>query len=282
MNLTTATPADIDTRLVELQFQWSRLEARYGIQIRAFDSRYTTADAKSEIRAEIDVLAEKMRAVDAEMDEIGWEFHRRGGWSRVWLVPGGHAHSSKGCHSLYADTTLVLCPRDIRKRDMSGATEEQIVEAAGDRACTHCYPSAPVEPRPSVLLLDSEDDKAKARAEREAKRQAAAAAKAVKAIANPDGSTIRHDGWNIETEAEAQRIYVQTHADAAWDAYRLGAARHAEKKAEVEHLLVAIAAKHGETVDQARDRLALKVAAKAKRDQRAAIAHAKALGLPLN
>jgi hypothetical protein len=268
MNLATATPAEIDTRLVELERAFASLLIKRDALERMRESRYATETSRAEAQVEIDALTEKMRTVDEELDEIAAEFNRRGGWSRVWLVPGGHAHRSKGCHSLYAETELVLCPRDIRKRDLSGATEKEIVEAAGDRACTHCYPSAPVEPRPSTIILDSEDEKAKARAEREVKRQEAAAKKAAKAITHPDGTRIKHDIWYVETEAEAQRIYVQTHADAAWNAYGIGAARHAEKQAEVECLLIAIAHKHGETVEQARERLAPKIAAKAKRDKR--------------
>lgn len=282
MNLTTATPAEIDTRLVELRYQWASLDAKYQVWQRAAASTYATAAKVAEAQVEMDAINQAMATNQAGQDDITREFNRRGGWSRAWVVPGGHVHKSKSCHSLYADTTLILCPRDIRKRDLSGATEEEIVAAAGDRACTHCYPSAPVEPRPSTIVLDEEDGKAKAKAEREAKRAEAAAKKAVKAIANPDGTRIKHDGWYIETEAAAQQEYVQTHADAAWNAYGIGPARHEEKKAEVEHLLIAIAHKHGETVEQARERLAPKVAAKAKRDEREATKHAIRLGLPLN
>jgi len=280
MNLATATPAEIDTRLVEVEFQLTMLHHQIIQQDRIVGRSEGVRRAAE--AGTLQALREKDGKLAREYRELKGEFHRRGGWTRAWVVPGGHVHSSRRCHSLYADTTLILAPRDIRKRDLSGATEEEIVAAAGDRACTHCYPSAPVEPRPSTIVLDEEDDKAKAKAEREAKRAEAAAKKAVKAIANPDGTTIRHDGWNIETESEAQRIYVGTHADAAWNAYRLGAARHEEKKAEVEHLLIAIAHKHGETVEEARDRLAPKVAAKAKRDEREATKHAIRLGLPLN
>jgi hypothetical protein len=268
VDVTTATPADIDTRLVELEYRSARVAG-------------TTRSAEAEAGT-LAALREQGRKLSAEFVKLNAEYARRGGWPRVWLVPGGHAHRSRSCHSLFADTTLVLAPRDIRKNDMSGATEEEIVAAAGDRACTHCYPSAPVEPGPSSLRTRSEEEEAQARAEREAKRQAAAEKKAAKAIANPDGSRIKRDGWTINTEAEARRIYVQTHADAAWDAYRFGAARHAEKQAEVEHLLVAIAAKNGRDVDEMRAELAPKIAAKAKSDKRKATAHAKALGLPLN
>lgn len=280
MNLTTATPAEIDTRLVTLTTNINYLLIKLDQQERI--AALTALDYQREqAEAEADKLRAKIVPLRAEQNELDAEYNRRGGWARVWVVPNGHGHRDRTCHSLYADTVTVLVPRDMRGHDLSGATEDEIVAAVGERACTFCYPSAPVD-RPSTIVLPDEDEKAKARAEREAKRQAAAAAKAAKAISHPDGSRIKHDGWYIDTEAEARRIYVQTHADAAWDAYRIGAERHAEKKAEVEHLLVAIAHKHGKDVEEMRAELEPKIKAKAKRDEREATKHAIALGLPLN
>lgn len=298
MNLTTASPADIDARLVALEFENSILMAKFQRELKIANGS-GPEEARQAAAAEAMKIQKIAHPVRRELNDIEAEWRRRGmiaagvdiydynrnphmfpGWSRVWVVPGGHCHRSRTCHSLYADTTTILAPRDILKRDLSGATEEEIVAAVGERACTFCYPSAPVD-RPSTIVLPDEDAKMKARAEREAKRQAAAAAKAAKAITYRDGSRIRHDGWFIDTEAEARRIYVQTHADAAWDAYRFGAQRHEELKAGVEHLLIAIADKHGRDVEELREELAPKIAAKAKRDRRESEKHARALGLPI-
>jgi hypothetical protein len=61
---------------------------------------------------------------------------------------------------------------------LSGHDEAEIVEAAGERACTVCYPSAPayVLNRPTALFTKDEEAKQAARAEREAKKAAAQAA----------------------------------------------------------------------------------------------------------
>lgn len=133
MNFRTATPADIDARMVELQMERAR--------------------------------------IDAELDAIGAEFTRRGGWTRAFVVPGGHAHTSTACSTCYPTTRFALIPR------MSGMDESAIVEEAGERACTVCYPSAPVETlrRPTRLFTADEEAENAAREERAAARAAKAA-----------------------------------------------------------------------------------------------------------
>lgn len=275
--LVTASPADIDTRIVALAYEMDGLADEIRRQ-RAIAS-YEYGERLEQAEIALVGLRTKLAIAEAENYHLEAEYTRRGGWSRVWLVPGGHAHRSRSCHSLYVDTVTVLCPRDIRKRALSGASEEKIVDAAGDRACTHCYPSAPVEPRPSSLRLESEEEQDKARRAREEAKAKRTADKAAKAITSPDGSRLRFNGWIVATEIEAQRRYVEAHADAINNTWGLGPERHTEKTAEAEALIVAIAAKRGETVDEARERLAPKIADKARRDARAMAAAAKRIGL---
>lgn len=271
--LVTATPADIDAKHIEIAYTIAKLTAERDQQYRIARSRYTSQADSTAAEQAMRRAADKVSIEMAVVAHLDSEFDRRGGWTRVWVVPGGHAHRTTGCHSLYADTQLVLYPA------LSGATEEQIVEAAGDRACTFCYPSAPVEKK-STIVLESEAKAEAERVEREQAKVSKAAAKAAKAITNPDGSPLRYRGDTYETEAAAQQRWVEVHADAEWNAWGIGAKRHEELKAEAEVLIVAIADKHGESVEQAKARLAPKIKAKAQRDQRAAIGHAKALGLP--
>lgn len=67
-------------------------------------------------------------------------FRIRGGWNRAFLVSNvnGHVHSSTGCSTCRATTQFAWLT------DYSGADEDSIVQDAGHRACTTCYPSAPV------------------------------------------------------------------------------------------------------------------------------------------
>lgn len=74
--------------------------------------------------------------VEQELNDIFREF---GGWSRFFLVLGGHIHSSMECHSCYPTTQFSWLPT------LSGLTEEAAVAEHGTILCTHCYPSAPVE-----------------------------------------------------------------------------------------------------------------------------------------
>jgi len=64
------------------------------------------------------------------------------GWSRFYLVPGGHVHSSRSCSSCNkgdSRTQFAWLPM------LSGLTEEDAVASQGAILCTVCFPSAPVE-----------------------------------------------------------------------------------------------------------------------------------------
>lgn len=86
-------------------------------------------------------------AAQAEVDRDGEQvdgleeaFRIRGGWNRAFLVANanGHVHSSTGCSTCRPTTRFAWLT------DYSGADEDAIVTDAGHRACTSCYPSAPV------------------------------------------------------------------------------------------------------------------------------------------
>jgi hypothetical protein len=170
------TPVQIDTKLAELYYAEAKAEAAIesaedSIHYAAKDRRVygqrgrqswklTFAEAKAkaeEIAANetigyiaqqaIDALAEydeKLAAKAAIRDEarpLNEEFVARGGWHRAFMVADGHVHSSMYCST---------CNKGRRPTrfawmvEYSGKDEAEIVEAAGWRACTVCYPSAPV------------------------------------------------------------------------------------------------------------------------------------------
>lgn len=85
---------------------------------------------------------EHERNADEEQSHINrheGEFRRRGGWSRFFLVPDGHIHSSMACHSCRPTTQFGWLPH------LSGKSEGEAVAEHGPHLCTHCFPSAPVE-----------------------------------------------------------------------------------------------------------------------------------------
>lgn len=175
--LTTATPAQIDAELASLQQEEARLLAQL----------------------------ERNRK---QQQPLNAEYQARGGWARAFLVnnTSGHVHSSTGCSSCFPTTQYKWVT------DLSGATQEQIIDAAGWRACTVCYPDAPVEALKADTKLLSDEDHAKAA--RKAEADAAKAEKAAKAAADacpmPDGSPVVLSDARPKTERAVRNALSST------------------------------------------------------------------------
>ena len=105
---------------------------------------------------------------------LAQEYTRRGGWTRAFLVnnSNGHVHSSTSCSTCFETTQYAWLT------DYSGANEEAIVADAGVRACTVCYPSAPVDvlKRETKMFTPDEIAAQQAREERAAAKAAREAA----------------------------------------------------------------------------------------------------------
>jgi hypothetical protein len=186
IDLRTATPPVIDAILAELDFaRWaadSRARDYFAAAREARD--YVHYDYRTRVKTPRPDLerAEKLEKLAAEQELIADqksdemkpyqdEFFRRGGWTRAFLVVTsgeGHVHRSQVCHTCFVTTQFHWVT------DFSGHDEAEIVEAAGERACTICYPTAPVEVlgRPTTIFSKDEEAKRAAREEREAKRAA--------------------------------------------------------------------------------------------------------------
>ena len=203
------------------------------------------AQAKEDIAARNETLiaARKVEAVCTT------EFYRRGGWTRFWIVvnSNGHIHSSRSCTTCFPTTQFAWLP------ELSGSNDAEVVELAGESACTICFPNAPVDSRNRPSKIEEPARKA-AREERERKAAEKLAKTTAKAIANPDGTEIRLTGsWGnrIKTEAEAQRIFVNNMESFITDEdgrYIIPNREYvAEMKADNAILLTALAAKRGTT-----------------------------------
>ena len=129
-----------------------------------------------EALSDFDTYQAQVDRVNLEIAVLDEEYRRRGGWTRAFIVTKGHVHSSMSCSTCYPTTEFGWLP------ELSGDDEDEIVGKAGERACTICYPSAPVDVLKRASVLFSEEEK-QAQAEREA-REAAKAEKAAKAAAN--------------------------------------------------------------------------------------------------
>lgn len=175
MNLTTATPVEIDTKLAQLHREMAQAEQRITSALAtihnyvgdrkrgraAYKLDHGTAIAKAtqniaKAHAEGDRFyihddAEKSitrlhdardlrDTLEAECDAIDLEYTSRP-WSRFISVQGGHIHSGTRCAggTIRVTTSLGWNPQ------LSGKTEAEAVELLGPLLCTHCFPSAPVE-----------------------------------------------------------------------------------------------------------------------------------------
>lgn len=157
-----------DTKLVEAWWNIEKAQA----PVTAYRKMEADAAKRGHAFHLTKELAEAERALDvakaiaAPLEAVA----AAGRWTRFVLVPQGHLHRGFGCSTLRWTTQTGLMP------EFSGADEAEVVELAGERACTVCFPSAPVN-RPSMLPADvkAREEAAQAKAEKAAKAEKQAA-----------------------------------------------------------------------------------------------------------
>lgn len=266
-DLTQETPVDIDNELAELYYARAKAQheiSGYEQQIERY-RKYIAKEARfpgrlADYQQTIERYEEKIAEAEAVISGIvrqelplEGEYRRRGRWPRAFLVSGGHLHSSMSCSTCNREGKLT---RFAWMTDYSGATEEEIVEAAASRACTTCFPSAPVDilNRPSTLLTPDERKQAEERTARDAERARKAAEKDAKAISNPDGTPLRHGYREARSLVTANRELVDALSDIEIDRVQpYGNQNYAtERKEWAEKLITAIAHKRGITADEVR------------------------------
>lgn len=156
MDLSTATPSEIDTALGEIYNRlyrtWDQIDqvtkwiadyekglAKFREGRRAYSSY--TEDGLEDLRVRLEDARAKAEAIKDECEPYEAEYTRRGGWSRFFLVSnnGGHIHSSMHCSTCFPTTRFGWLPQE------SGKDEAAAVAAHGAILCTVCFPSAPTE-----------------------------------------------------------------------------------------------------------------------------------------
>jgi hypothetical protein len=308
MNLTTATPAEIDARLAALYYAEGALQGKVDAAMaaihRGLGERLTvtgrgaarveswpTSDADaiaamfekgdeligmmrpaSAILAKHTEAAAALEANQAEQSPMHAEYRRRGGWTRFFEVAGGHIHREQNCPTLHRGKQRTRLGWLI---DMSGTDETQAIAelAAGAHIlCSVCIPGAPVGAAPAPR---------KTAAERAAEREAAerkARTEDPKLIADIDGEPLRVDGTVVRTVRSAEIAAV----DALWwaaygrhtgepnEAYAQQHEGHAAR------IVAALAHKNGTTPAAELARLTAKAIKKVRRDLGAEVAAAAA------
>lgn len=144
--------------------------------------------------------------VTGVLAKLDFEFDRRGGWNRCYLVTDGHAHRTMHCSTCNNGEYPTRFSWMI---DYSGKNEKEIVEAAGDRACSVCYPSAPVnrgqKAPTSILFTQEERDRDADRERRAARKKEIADKKAAKAITDADGGPLTVYSWTQKAHQKQTR-----------------------------------------------------------------------------
>jgi hypothetical protein len=238
-----STPVAIDTKLAELQTR------------------------EAQLRAELDRVREAQKPGTTE-------YTNRGGWGRAYIVSGGHVHRSTGCSTLYLTTVIYWLT------ELSGMDEDAIVELAGERACTVCYPSAPVNvlARRSQLSTPDEREAAEARAQRAAE-QAARKSKATANAPTASGEPLKVSTGRYHEVFKTERAALQ------WASAEIASAGFYEREltdieqAGVAQVAEAVAEKRGVPATEVRAEIETKAAAKLVRDRKESEKHTKALGL---
>jgi hypothetical protein len=220
---------------------------------------------------------EKYSIVIDELEKI----YKKYLWNRAFYVPAGHVHKSRDCSTCYASTEFTWLPK------YSGGSEEEIVNDAGEEACTVCYPSAPAEVlnRPSVIVTADKIAKAEAKAEREIAK-AQREAKRIASSPTRDGATLvinigeRKTRYDSETrqfvKLESFRFEeLKTERTAKiWYVDQLSYLENkSDERAEIirescEVIVEALAEKHGVDPEVVRNELNKKVEARIKKSEK--------------
>lgn len=166
-----ALAQNVDNEILELNLRLAQKEARREQLAKCVGK--VTQEVLIGVAAEISKVVDSINELGRNVDTLEgvYEMYR---WNRAFIVSGGHVHRvQEGCPGFKYGTVAYLVPQ------CSALTEDEIVELAGERACTHCYPSAPLSVLQQASKLFAHDEQAKAerRAERETKRSAKEAAK---------------------------------------------------------------------------------------------------------
>ncbi|GAA1491486.1 hypothetical protein GCM10009626_42330 [Brachybacterium sacelli] len=158
-----------------------------------------------------------------QVDGLQEAFRIRGGWNRAFLVANanGHVHSGTGC------STCRPATRYAWLTDYSGVDEDAIVADAGHRACTICYPSAPVgdaKSLPTKMYSSEELAAQRDRERREAWAKLTPAEKRARKRAEKHAAAVSKDGKPLRFEedlgdAGKVREVISTERDAemAWE-----------------------------------------------------------------
>lgn len=216
-------------------------------------------------------LDKKNRAALAALDST---YQNRGAWNRAFVVPEGHVHKSMNCSTCNKGeepTKFQLL------NDYSGSNEGEIVKNAGYRACTTCYPSAPVGDSaalPTKMFSDEEKKKAAARVERTAVKEAK------KVEATSKAATLSGEPLKVRTGLSSfpetfktERSALNWYMNSATNGKLNDVEKEETEKSARYAVLYNLALKHDRPIAQVQEELHKKALVKSKKDYKESLKH---------
>lgn len=201
-------------------------------------------------------------------------YSNRGSWNRAFVVPNGHVHKSMGCSTCNKGeepTKFQLLT------DYSGKNEGSIVKDAGYRACTTCYPSAPVgdsSELPTKMFSDEEKKKSADRAEKAQVKEA----KKVEAVTK--AATLSGEPLKIKTGLSSfpetfktERSALNWYMNSATNGKLIDNAKEETEKNARYTVLYNHALKHDRPIGQVQEELHKKALVKSKKDYKESLKH---------
>jgi hypothetical protein len=204
--LAKLTPVNVDTILADLYYQRFAIRSDQAADVRSLERAnqriknhpengnpqwLETYNKDKETYTQR--IQEKQKLINEILDEetaYEAEYERRGRWTRAFIVRNGngHIHKTMNCSTCYPTTSFGWLT------DYSGKNEAGVIEDAGEKACTVCYPDAPVEVRNRPSKIEDPELREK-RIERENAKLARDAKKALTGITTPDGEPLHIESY---------------------------------------------------------------------------------------
>lgn len=265
MNVTTATPAEIDSLIVSLKQEYASLERLRNIHLYMLSLDHISTEERNDREEKLDGLNGRIKELVTQLNALHDEYIRRGTWTRYYLVQNnnGHVHTSMDCDTCFETTDFGWLTQ------FSGTSHDEMGKLAGMDACARCFPGLPAE------IMAAKRDARVDTPERIAAREKAAAEKAekakkaaAKAITNPDGTPLMMADYmgrpqEVKTEVAASRRVMEA-------AYDIKLYPNSDEvpvlKQGIEAGLIALAHKRGTAVEDERKALNNKIEAKYRRE----------------
>lgn len=253
---------------ISSSYEWEKTQQETLEEMRKDDSA-----RGQKIRKEFNKHRQELKDYENTLQKLDDKFDERGKWNRAFLATSGgdgHVHKSTGCSTCNKGKT----PTQFQwMTNYSGSSEQNIVSDAGYRACTVCYPSAPVgneKTLPTKMFSDEEKDK---QTQKEV-RQKAKVEKEQKAQSNAptlSGEPLKVGSEKFKTERSAVLAYNDKVMDYMMDKAETDAEykfnpQYIERQREESFLIIkSLAEKRDISIKELQEEMRPKIEAKIKK-----------------